>query len=56
MRQLTGTYPPVGIAALIFVDVNLGVGRIAWLFSDSCRWHGLFQCCPQRRLVTVLRI
>ena len=37
MTQLTDAYPPVGIAALIFSDVDLGVGRMAWLFSDFCR-------------------
>lgn len=54
MRQLTVAHPPVGIAALIFVDVDLGVGRMTWLFSDFCRWHVLFQRCPRSMLVTVL--
>jgi len=48
MRQLTGAHPPVGIAALIFVDVDLGVGRMAWLLVTLAGGTDYLSVVPQQ--------
>jgi hypothetical protein len=48
MRLLTGAHPSVGIAALIFVDVDLGVGRMAWLLVTPAGGMDYFSVAPQQ--------